>query len=177
MLTETYTINTNQASLQRANDSQERDSRNVETFTKVPSSRNSATSVHRDSVSSIHDTKAAGRSRTYEDTLKHYDGQTNLFDCKPTKKRGTTDEVFVSETEKRGDENAVANSSRVGLPPAMPRRCRRQPTIENPVCFQEVGGDKTFSCFLNSLFAFLQPEFPPMLHRMMESLALTAMMP
>ena len=70
-------------------------------------------------------------SETREESLKHYDGQANLLDIKTQKRKSETDDPFESDVGSKVDD-------RPPLPPAAQRRYKRQPTIENAVCFQEV---------------------------------------
>lgn len=69
-------------------------------------------------------------SETREESLKHYDGQANLLDIKTQKRKSETDDPFESDAGSKVDD-------RPPLPPAAQRRYKRQPTIENAVCFQE----------------------------------------
>ena len=132
VLNETFPLDSNETLSRRASNQQQvKDVTNYETFTRDGNQEGCPTPARRNSIASNHDNVSAGRSRSCEDTLKHYDGQVNLMDCRPTKKRNNDDdEVFGNEsTRQNGDK---------GLPPMAPRRYKRQPTIENPVCFQEV---------------------------------------
>ena len=85
-------------------------------------------SVRETSVNSI-------KSETREESLRHYNGHANLLDIKTQKRKSETDadDPFESDTSSKVDD-------RPPLPPAAQRRYKRQPTIENAVCFQEVGG-------------------------------------
>lgn len=130
VLTETFSINQNDVTNQGGNVEQRENSTNFRTFTKDPSPRNSVTPIHQNYISVNNESRV--RNRSSEETLKHYDGQTNLLDLKPGKKRNSADDVF--ETLNLDD----MKSSQAALPPIAPRRYRRHPTIENAVCLQEV---------------------------------------
>ena len=87
--------------------------------------------------------KSLGHSQCHEGTLKHYDGQVNLFELKgPTEKHSAKDTVF--ETIGHDEDQHTESLTVATLLPTMQRRYKRQPTIENTVCFQEVKFNKWF---------------------------------
>eukprot|EP00112_Aurelia_sp_Birch-Aquarium-sp1_P001376 Seg1147.2 transcript_id=Seg1147.2/GoldUCD/mRNA.D3Y31 product="Calcium/calmodulin-dependent protein kinase kinase 1" protein_id=Seg1147.2/GoldUCD/D3Y31 len=149
-LNETFTISPRDAKFSGVNNNEvKRESVAHQTFTKENIPPNSEESNRANSAGSLNisGTKTQGRSRSCDESLKHYDRQTNLLECKPSRKRSNDvddDDVFGNETaasgsteQPHGKKMPATSKSSLGLPPALPRRYRRQPTIENSVCFQE----------------------------------------
>ena len=81
--------------------------------------------------------KHLSRSRSCEDTLKKYPAQANLLEVKPKKIIDIEDNMFQDPPVQENEETQIQNDKVKTLPP-LPVRRKRQPTIENSVCFQEV---------------------------------------
>ena len=149
-VTETFTIPLSDAKFNGSNNNEVKPELVAhQTFMKenIPPNPKESNRANSAGCLNISETKTQSRSRSCDETLKHYNGQTNLLDCKPLRKRSNAsdDDVFDNEAaasgsidQPRGKKIPATSKSSLGLPPALPRRYRRQPTIENSVCFQEV---------------------------------------
>ena len=150
-VTETFTIPPSDAKFSGSNNNEVKpESVAYQNFTKenIPPNLKESNRANSAGCVDISRTETQSRSRSCDETLKHYNGQTNLLDCKTSRKRsnaGDDDDVFDNEAaasgsidQPRGKKMPTTSKSSLGLPPALPRRYRRQPTIENSVCFQEV---------------------------------------
>eukprot|EP00794_Sanderia_malayensis_P014015 gene14015-15473_t len=72
------------------------------------------------------------RSSSNDESLKHYQAQTNLLERKHLKRQESIDDVF----EVKPENEKTLKQENVMQPPVTPRQ-KRQPTIHNSVCFQE----------------------------------------
>ena len=90
--------------------------------------------MQKDSFSDKRSSEMLRRSHSREGSLKHYDGQANLFNWKGPKKRNKVEDVIIYSNDNKNVESSATSA----LPPPGQRRFKRQPTIENTVCFQEV---------------------------------------
>ena len=131
-LLETYSIESVDQDRGKENYEQERtDPELLQTITNKTGDEITEEIIRSNSVRSL---KSAKQS-TSRDSLKHYTGQTNLLDCKQVRNRSVSDEVFDNGQAEESREKA--SKENMQLPP-VPRRLKRQPTIENTLCFQEV---------------------------------------
>ena len=139
VLAETYAPNLNDTLNERGKSQQRKE--NI-TLTKRSTSdteqRSSAKPMQKNDFSDKRDSEVFYRSHSREGTLKHYDGQVNLFEWKGPKKKNKVDDVIMKEQFNRNDNQNVESSASSALPPPGQRRFKRQPTIENAICFQEV---------------------------------------
>eukprot|EP00795_Rhopilema_esculentum_P015243 gene15243-6450_t len=130
-LSETYSIESVDQVLGKENYEQERtDPELLQTITNKTGDENTEETIRSNSNRSLKSVKQS----TSRDSLKHYTGQTNLLDCKQVRNRSVSDEVFDNGQVEESREKA--SKENMQLPP-VPKRLKRQPTIENTLCFQE----------------------------------------